>query len=296
MTRLLVLGGSGILWAAMMLALVRREVLPYFEYQAPPSYRDVLKDLRTPQLTKGEILAAGVRVGEIESVAERMFDGTCRLRTRATMKARVLGAVDPDTRDKGTEQIPIGLKSESIVDVLYRLNRTWCEIDLGVATATIHGVREGEFLNLKLSVGMGRAVLGGTSQRVEMPQEGMIGDMFQPFPEGGSLFVGKKWKIPTMTLGPTGPAVGWLYAAVTDREKIEWRDQKEIDTFRVEIRTEPTEERRPTHVSWCRADGIALKQQFTFQSLVYEVVFVSRENLTRGESILWGRRHFRSDE
>lgn len=296
MTRFLVLGGSGVFWAVMMLALVRREVLPYFDYQSPPAYRDFLKDLRAPQLTKGKILAAGVPVGEIESLAERLFDGTCRLRTRAHMKARILGTVDPATKEKGTGEIPIGLKSETIVDALYRLNRTWCEIDLGFGAATIHGVREGEVLNLRLTFGQGRSVLGATSQKVEMPKEGMIGDMFQPFPQAGALYVGKKWKIPTMSLTATGPSVGWLYAAVTDREKIEWRDQKDVETFRVEIRTEPTEEKRPTHVSWCRADGIALKQQMTFQSLVYDIVFVSRRDLTRADAIGWGRRHFSRTE
>jgi hypothetical protein len=289
MTRLLALVGSGLLWAVMMIALFRREVLPYFAYQAPPSYRDVLKDLRTAELTKGEVLAAGVHVGEIETLAERLFDGNYRIRTRASMKARILG-----TGDQSTDQIPLKLKSESNIDVLYRLSRSWCEIDIGFGIARIEAARQDKFLNVKLLFGQGSRTSGGVSQKLEFPKEGMIGDMFQPFPGGGSLFVGKKWKIPTITLSGTGPSVGWLYASVTDREIILW-DNQEVDTLRVEIRTEPTEEKRPTHISWCRSDGVALKQQMTFQSLVYEIVLISREPRTRAEAIGWGRRYFGSD-
>lgn len=289
MTRLLVLGGSGLLWAAMMVALFRREVFPYFEYQAPPSYRDVLKDLRAGELTRGEILAAGVRVGEIETLAERLFDGNYRMRTRATMKARILG-----TGDQATDEVPLKLKSESIIDLLYRLNRSWFEIDMGFGIARIEAARQDNFLNVKLLFGHGSRTSGGVSQKLEFPKEGMIGDMFQPFPGGGSLFVGKKWKIPTITLSATGPSVGWLYASVTEREIILWNN-REVDTFRVEIRTEPTEEKRPTHISWCRSDGVALKQQMTFQTLVYEIVLVSREPTTRAQAIGWGRRYFGSD-
>ena len=39
-------------------------------------------------------------------------------------------------------------------------------------------------------------------------------------------------------------------------------------------------------------DGTALKQQMTYQSLVYDIVFVSRASLTRGQAIGWGRKHF----
>ncbi len=292
MTRLLILGASGLFWAAMMVALFRREVLPYFDYQAPPSYRDVLKDLAVAELTKGEIQAAGVRVGEVETMAERLFDGTFRLRTRAALKARILGSGAPDARERATDTLMIRLKSETIVDALYRLNRTWCEIDVGFGAVTILANRDGEKLNVKLNFGQGNRILGAMSQTVDVPKEGMIGDLFQPFPGGGSLYVGKKWKIPTMSADLTGPKLGWLYAAVTDREKIEWNGIKDVDTFRVEIRTEPTEEKRPTHISWCRDDGIALKQQFTFQSLVYEIVFLSRVSRSRGEAIGWGRTVF----
>jgi hypothetical protein len=286
MSRFLILGGSGLLWIVMMAALVRQEVLPYFEYQAPPSYRDLLKDLRVAELTRGEIQAAGVKVGDIESMAERLFDGNSRIRSRASMEARILGG-----GEKATDKMMLGLKTETIVDALYRLQRTSCEIDLGFGVARIQGTREGDYLNARLEFIQGKRILGGVKQRVELPREGRIGDLFQPFPGGGSLFVGKKWKIPTMTADMTGPKMGWLYAAVTERETILW-NEKPVDTHRVEIRTEPTEEKRPTHISWCRDDGTALKQQMTFQSLVYEIVFISREPRSRGEAIGWGRKHF----
>jgi hypothetical protein len=291
MTRILVLGASGVVWAVMMVSLVRQEVFPYFDYQAPPSYRDLLRDLRIAEFTKGEIQAAGVRVGQIESLAERLLDGTVRIRTKANMRARIAGVGDPKGEGRGTSEMPLSMKGENTIDALYRLQRTWYEIDVGFGVATMQGVRDGDYLNVKLNIGSGAAVLGAVSQRVEVPKEGMIGDLFQPFPGGGSLFVGKKWKISTITMELTGPKLGWLYAAVTDREKILWQEQT-IDTFRVEIRTEPTEEKRPTHISWIRDDGVALKQQFTFQSLVYDIVFVSKEAQSRGQAIGWSRKHF----
>ena len=290
MTRLLILAGTGAAWVLMMTSLFKRDVLPYFQYQAPPSYRDVLANLRVAELTRGEILAAGAKVGEIESMAERMFDGTCRIRTVANLRARI-----PAIAGRKSEELPLRLKSETLVDILYRLDRTSCDIDLGFGVASIHGVRDGDQLKVRLKVGRGEQVFGGVSQTLELPKEGMIGDLFQPFPGGANLFIGKKWKIPTMTADLMGPKLGWLYAAVTDRERIWWRDE-EVETHRVEIRAEPTEEKRPTHISWIRDDGVALKQQFTFESLVYEIVFISRHERTRGEAHGWGRRVFRGSE
>src|SRR5262245_202989 len=263
MSRLVVLAGTGLAWIVMMTVLVRREVLPYFLYQPPPSYRDVLANLRDAELTKGEIQAAGAKVGELESLAERLPDGTCRIRTVISLKALI-----PAAGGRFDEQ-PLRLMSTTNVDALYRLQVTWCELDLGWGVATIQGTREGDRLKVRLNVGQGGQVLGGMTQTLELPKEGMIGDLFQPFPGGGNLFVGKKWKIPTMAADLTGPKLGWLYAAVTDRESIEWGGKRSVETYRVEIRTEPTEEKRPTHISWIRDDGIALRQQFTFQSLVY---------------------------
>lgn len=291
MTRFLVLIGSGLAWAVMMAALIRTEVLPYFEYQAPPSYGDQLRNLKSPEITRGEILAAGVKVGEIETLAERLLEGgRSRLRTRAGLKARVLS-----TGDRATDEIPIQLLSETLVDSLYRLEHTRCAINLGFGLARIDGTRREDQLDVVFSVSAGDRVLSTTKQTVDFPKEGMIGDLFQPFPGGGALFVGKKWKIPTMTADLTGPRLGWLYAAVTERETITWQEGP-VDTLRVEIRTEPTEEKRPTHISWCREDGTALRQQFTFQSLVYDIVFVSRTPMTRADAYAWGRQHFRRDE
>ena len=292
MSRIIVLAASGAVWLGMMVALFRREVLPYFDYQQPPSYRDLYRELQFAEFTKGDIQAAGVPIGTIESFAERQPEGTVRVRTWASMRARIQGPETGDEEGRGTTQIPLNLKSETVIDALYRLQRTWCEIDVGFGTATIEGVRKDDLLHMKFSVGQGLAVLGGMSQKVEVPKEGMIGDMFQPFPGGGALFVGKKWKIPTMTADLTGPKLGWLYAAVTEREVIQWMEQR-VDTFRVEIRTEPTEEKRPTHISWCRDDGIALKQQFTFQSLVYDIVFVSKQSVGRGQAYAWSKKYFK---
>jgi hypothetical protein len=287
MTRLLILAGTGAAWILMMTALFKRDVLPYFQYQAPPSYRDVLVDLREPELTRGEILAAGAKVGEIESMAERMHDQTCRIRTVASLKARL-----PAVAGRKSDELHVRLKSETLLDILYRLDRTSCEIDLGFGVASILGVRDGDQLKARLKVGQGDRILGEVKQTLDLPKEGMIGDLFQPFPGGANLFIGKKWRIPTMTADLMGPKIGWLYAVVTDRERIPWQDG-EVDTHRVEIRTEPTEEKRPTHISWIRDDGIAVRQQFTFESLVYEIVFVSRVARTRGEAHAWGRRAFR---
>lgn len=294
MTRLLVLGGTGLFWAVMMVALVRREVLPYFDYQAPPSYRGLLKELRAPELTTAEIRAAGTKVGSLESLAEPQIDGTFRIRTQLTMDARVQGPRDAETRETGTSKISLSLKSDTRVDALYRLTRLSCDLDIGFGLATIRADRDKEDLKITHEVRLGKQRIAGGTQNVEFPREGMIGDLFQPFPGGGPLHVGKKWKIPTISADLTGPRLAWLYAAVTDRETITW-NEKPVNTYRVEIRTEPTEEKRPTHISWCQDDGVALVQQMTYLSLVYEIVLVSRRSISRGEAHGWNYR-FKSGE
>lgn len=289
MTRLLVLGASGLFWAAMMLALVRREVLPYFEYQAPPSYRELLRDLRAPELTTAEIRAAGSPVGFLESLAEPQFDGTFRIRTRLSMKARFMGPREPGTQETGTSALQIGMKSSTIVDALYRLSRVSCELDLGFGLAMLQAARDKESLKITHEVRVGRERFAGGTQNIEFPSEGMMGDLFQPFPGGGPLYIGKKWKIPTITADLKGAQLAWLYAAVTDREEILW-NEKPVRTYRVEIRKEPTEEQRPTHISWCRDDGVALVQQMTLPPLVYEIVLVTRRTLTRFEAHAWNAK------
>jgi hypothetical protein len=287
MTRFVVLAGSGLFWALMMFALVRREVLPFLAYQSAPTYRTRLKDLVQPELVKAVITAANTQVGTLESLGEPQPDGSFRIRTRMRLKARL-----PSAREDLGGEIPVRLKSESIVDALYRISRVTSDIDGGLFSATVHGARRREHLDVTYEFRIGGQRLAGGAQTIDFPADAMIGDLFQPFTGGGGLFVGKKWKIPTISPDPTGFRLKSLYAAVTDRENIEWNGAM-VATYRVEIRTEPTEEMRPTHIVWCRDDGLAIVQQMTYLSLVYDVRLESRETLTLRNAHFWNRAYER---
>ena len=283
MTRFAVLAGSGLFWALMMFALVRREVLPYLAYQSAPTYRSRLKGLLKPELTKAVINAANTPVGSIESLVEPHSDGTFRIRSRMRMKARLSAA-----REGSSGEIPVRMKSEAIVDALYRVSRVTFEIDGGIFSVSVLGARRGQLMDVAYEFRIGDRRLTGGTQTIEFPSDAMIGDLFQPFPGGGGLFVGKKWKIPTVSPDAMGFRLKSLYAAVTDRERVEWQGAM-VDTYRVEIRSEPTEEMRPTHIVWCRDDGLALVQQMTYLSLVYDVRLESRETLRWRNTLLWNR-------
>ena len=281
MTRIIVLGGSALFWGVMMLALVRREVLPYFEYQAPPSYKSFLRGVREPELTVAEIFAATQPVGTLETLAMPLGDGTWRIRTQLKMKARL-----PKAANNAGDQFDVGIKSESHVDALFRLTRTRSDIQLAFAQVSLRAERRQEMLVATFEFKVGGQRIAGGTQNIEFPPDGMIGDLFQPFPGGGPLHVGKKWKIPTISPDLTGFRVTSLYAAVTEHEPLVWNGEK-VDTLRVEIRTEPTEEKRPKYVVLCREDGLALSQQITFENLLYEIVLKSRKTITRPEAYRW---------
>ncbi len=285
MMRILTLGGSALLWGLMMVLLVRREVVPYFEYQAPPTYRSYLKGIQVPLLTTADILAAGTKVGSVETLVEG--DGIWTIRTRLEMKVRL-----PGSGKALGDEIPIGIRSETGVDAFYRLYRAWFDMRLSFAQVTLRAAREKELLaaTYEFKVG-GQRVAGGT-QNVEFPPDSMIGDLFQPFPGGGPLHVGKKWRIPTFSADLTGFKVNSLYVAVTEHQRIEWNGQM-VDALRVEIRTEPTEEKRPKYVVFCREDGIPLSQQFTYENLLYEIVLRTRRTLSGYEPGRWMSAFYR---
>lgn len=287
MTRFVVLAGSGLFWALMMFALVRREVLPYLAYQSAPTYRSRLRNLTKPELVKAVITAANTPVGLLESLGEAQADGTFRIRTRMSMKARLAAA-----REGSSGEIPVRMKSETIVDALYRVSRVTFEIDGGIFSVSVLGARRGQLMDVSYEFRIGDRRLTGGTQTIEFPTDAMVGDLFQPFPGGAGLFVGKKWKIPTVSPDAMGFRLKSLYAAVTDREKIEWQGAM-VEAFRVEIRTEPTEEMRPTHIVWCRDDGLAIVQQMTYLSLVYDLRLESRQSLKYRDALMWNRAYER---
>src|SRR6185503_3252387 len=115
MTRTLILLGSGLFWTLMMAALVRREVLPYFRYQAPPSYRGYLENQRHAEIVRAEITLAGKAAGWVESVSLPQPDGTRKLRSTVKFDASI-----PVGRT-GTTQIPVASYSEYVIDSQYQL-------------------------------------------------------------------------------------------------------------------------------------------------------------------------------
>jgi len=262
-----------------MVTLVRREVLPYFEYQAPPTYRSYLRGVETPLLTSADILAAGTKVGTVDTLI--YGDGPWTLRTRFDMKVRL-----PGSDKKQGNEITVGIKSETNVDAFCRLSRTSCDMRLSFAQILLRARREKDVLVTNFEFLVGGQRMGGGTQNIEFPPDGMIGDLFQPFPGGGPLQVGKKWRIPIFSADLTGFRASALYAAVTEHQRVEWEGQM-IDALRVEIRTEPTEEKRPKYVVLCREDGVAISQQFTYENLLYEIVLRSRRTVTPLERNQW---------
>ena len=65
-TPVLILGGAA--WTVMMTLLVQREVLPYFEFQAPPSYHTWLAGKEQAEATRYRIYREDRLEGRMETL------------------------------------------------------------------------------------------------------------------------------------------------------------------------------------------------------------------------------------
>lgn len=275
---------TGAVWAVMMSALLKREVLPYFAYQAPPTYRGLLQTRVEPERTRAAIHLGRDKRGAIDTLIEPQMDGSFRWRSVAEFEAAV-----PTPGRTELLNVPVSFRSEVVIDATYQLARFRWDLR-SFFHGWVRGRRTGNRLRIEYEVEAMGSRLAGGAQEMDFPEDTMVGDVFQPYLGGGRLYVGKKWKIATIELHHTGFRLGTLYAAVTAREvfRVRFRD---LIGFRVEVRRKPSDEVLPALILHCQEDGTAVKQKVTFENLEYVVTVEEKKSLGPEEVAEWIRRH-----
>lgn len=284
MNRLTLLLVSGCLWAAMMFLLFEREIRPYFEYQQPPSYRQLLRDRKDAEVTLRRIQFAQQKIGDAESMTEPLPDGGYRMTTRLVIKMGVFmrsglpaGLTLPDDR--------IFLVSVVRVDDAYQLSEIELEAGLQGMGLKVRGVREGDRLKVKydfLGIHQGE-------QSVHLPPDATLSDNFMPYQGGARLTVGKKWRMRILDLdnliglnSKQELSFSEVYATVVGREALK-HHRRELAAFKVEVRKNPTDE-LPAYTLWVDDEGTVLQQQMTIQKLPCTFTLADRRRMTPDEA------------
>lgn len=272
---------SGIAWAVMMYFLFEREVLPYLEYQAPPSYRFLLRDQPGAEVRVFSISLGRQHVGDAETLMRPLPSGGHRMQTRMTMR------MTPFMRLKLRDD-RMFMRNEVEVDAAFQLARFEMEASISGIPVRVRGTREGK--NLLVDYRFLRL----RDQRVfEFPEDATIADDFFPFQGGTQLEEGKKWKIKMLDVNEMFSlsksnklSMTELYAKVVGREIVECLGGRQVLAFKVELRKvpDPLEEKIPDYLVWVDKDGMMVKETKMINRLPCEIVLAKIRRLSDKEA------------
>ena len=143
---------TGCIWAVMVYLLFEKEILPYFEYQNPPSYRTMLRDQKNAVVRYYSVSLGRERIGEAESLTRPLPDGGHIMETRMVMKA---GSFSPikllDDR--------VVINNEVRVDDEYRLTEFMLSGRISGVPIRVQGTRQDDQLHVRRIIRVGAEVL-----------------------------------------------------------------------------------------------------------------------------------------
>ncbi len=257
-----------------MSLLVQREVLPYFEFQAPPSYQSWLAKKEHPEATRYRIYQEDRKVGHMETLLVPGQEGEARMESRmrfSMMKHEFFMA------------------SDVAIDRAHQLKSFLLHGTLGGMPVRIQATRFGR----KLKVAYNFAFLKKGKEEIDFPKDTMLTGGFMPVLDGGRLDVGKKWRIKSLPIGEMlgakkmgGIASSDLYATVEARREIRFQG-KDLPAYEVVIRKGPTENDRISHRIFIGDDGTPLRTVFQMGTTEYEIRLVQVYPLTPEEAADW---------
>jgi hypothetical protein len=271
---------SGCAWAVMMFFLFQQEVRPYFEYQAPPSYRQAFSQQTSAEMQIRVIYFARERIGQAETLSEPLPGGGERLRSRTLMSVRSFGlpAVIEDDR--------IYMSSDVRLDSAYQLAESRMNGQLQSIPFQARADRQGDKLHVVFEV----KPLFKSERLVEFPVDATLSDSFNPFHGGVKMTEGRKWKMKMLdpqalvtSAGKNGSVIVERYAAVTGRETVMIKD-REISAYKVVVREQPNDEERWVFQMWVDDEGTVLKTQNKFRALPFDVVLEEKRALTEEQA------------
>jgi hypothetical protein len=282
MNRAFVLIAAGAVWALMMAELVKRELLPYLEYKAPPSYQSVFGGRPEPRLQKWKILIEGKVVGSSETMTEPMAGGSGRVRSKTSYD---LASVLPEATVKlmgGSARVEA--RSETRVDAAYQLVSFLMTMGGSGISGRAEARRRGEFLDVTYEM---PPFFPKDSKTLPFEENMTLSSTETPFVGGSRLHVNKRWEIHTVELDLKEKLKkSKLYAVVESREEHFWNGER-IQVFRVDVRKEPT---APTvlYQMYVNDKGSVIEQRVMVQQK-RELRFVLEEErtLTPDEAKAW---------
>jgi hypothetical protein len=284
--RHLALLGSGTVWAFMMSLLFQREILPFFEFQQPPSYRVRLRHLTAPEVERRTVTFTESQnpIGLAETLVEPLAEGGALLRTRFTLKMDAFGGgllagqsvlVSSETRLDADYQL-----------VEFRMDGQMATIPVPIR---IRGRRTGSQLLLTTTL------LGAPVEKlVDLPPDAVLSDSFAPYAGGGRLEEGKKWRMRIVDLGGLlssgqGGQVGFTekFATVTGREVVVVGG-REVPAWKVSVQEQPNDEpEKWDYQLWVDESGTVLRQQMKINKLPCTVHLEEKRTLTPAEAGAW---------
>ncbi len=278
MYRTFLLLGSGVFWAIMMAALIRREFLPYLEYHTPPSYRSLLRGWEEPTVLKRIVFFGEERIGQTETRIEPRSDGSYRIRSRADLRLsviptfRLMGAA-ARTRSSSEMEIAPGFQLSSFV-IKSRV--------LGF-TVRASGRREGRDLVMEYDLGF----LRGEERIRDIPEDMTFSDDVFPYMGGGKLREGKKWKIKVLRpeINKKTFRITDAYAEVIARQTLQWKGRP-VEVYRVDLKWEPDpmHDRTPVYSMFVDDRGTVLVQERQWMGYFIRFVLDEERTLTPVET------------
>ncbi len=230
-----------VFWAAMMTALVRREVLPAWRQMGPVTYASLLRPTELARRSRMGIYFRGRRIGQAETYIQRTRDGGIDITSRMDISLAML----PLPLPAGPKPVTMILAARVGKDNALR------GFDLHVG-APIH-------LELKGRVEDDRLILtsqlaGGppAAHRLRFDPRTIMTSAASPFLGVRRLHVGKSWTI--AALDPFSQQVRPVRLTVTARERMTV-DGRPADVFVVETRRGAWRFK-----SWITADGEVVRQ------------------------------------
>jgi hypothetical protein len=274
MVRTLALAVTGLSWAVMMSALVQNEVIPYFEYQAQPSYRTLLKDRPTREYYMRTIYMGNDLVGHSRTMVYPALNNTQQIMTRYEMS--LSGLLQMMGMNKSLENAvdKISLVSRQSINAAYQLESFTMKGKV-LLEVSVDGRRDGDQMKIHYNV----ANIKGTA---DLPFEkmSMMGGAYTPVQAIGKPAVGKQWKLQTLDVDIFSgkPRFVTVFARIEDKETIVYQGKK-VEAFRIEFRKELKKE-LPLSRLWVDHTGEVLVEEVNVFNLSCRIVLEKKELAT----------------
>lgn len=248
----LIAAAIAVFWAAMMAALVKRELLPAWTSAEPVDYGSLLSSNEVSRQSRMAIYFRDARIGRVETQVHRTRDGGIELCSNTTLSLAELGP--PLLAAVG--KVRTGLIIQSGRDGGLRRFDFYVHEPLDVC---VRGATEGGRLRLTTQFEDGQA----SETLVDYDPRMILANAFSPFLGLHNLRVGKQWRF--ASLDPLTRQMKVVTVTVTGRETLDLGGEQ-TDAFVL------TSEYGSLQVrSWVAPDGVVLRMETPYGfSLVRE--------------------------